>query len=81
MARKRLPKLTCDADEEFLNQVRDVVVWLQCGPERGMTIQSFMTSAVKDKIAKVKKKYRDLLVDGKIPSRNDVEPQRGRRIS
>ena len=77
-ARKK-KKLPCDLDPEFLEEIKDAVVFLQRGPEPMTSIRSFVEDACRSKLKSVKRKHAELLMehDGSIPPRSSA-PRVGR---
>jgi len=75
-------KLGVDLGAEFIEEIKDAVVFLQCGPEPQTSIRSFVEDALRIRIKTVKVHYTKLLPkSGEIPSRNHVRPREGRRMS
>ena len=75
--KRQKKKLPCDLDVEFLDQIKDAVVFLQRGPEPTASIRSFVEDACRRQLKAVKRKHRDLLTDGEIPNR-PAAPRQGR---
>lgn len=80
--RRRKKKLPCDLDVDFLEEVKDGVVFLQTGPAPNTSIRSFVEDALRAALKAVKRKHRNLLPkNGEIPSRKSVRPRPGRPMS
>lgn len=73
-ARKR-KKIPCDVDADFLEEIKDAVVFLQRGAAPQTSIRSFVEDACREKLKRIVRKH------GEIPSRNDVAPRQGRPMS
>lgn len=74
-------KLSCDTDEAFLEEIKDAVIFLQCGPEPQTSIRSFIEEACRAKLKAIKRKHKSLLPEGgEIPKRKNLRPRQGRRI-
>lgn len=68
-------KLPCDLPVEFLERIKDAVVFLQQGREPNTSIRSFVEDACRRQIEFVAKKYAK---GGEIPSRGVARPRQGR---
>lgn len=73
-AAKKKKKLPVDLDEEFIERIKDAVVYLQRGPEPQASIRSFVQEACTVKLKSIKKKH------GPIPKR-EAAPRQGRPMS
>ena len=78
--KKKKKKLPCDLDEDFLDEIKDAVVFLQRGPEPTASIRSFVEDACRARLKAVKKKHRALLKNGEIPNR-PAAPRQGRPMT
>ncbi len=75
-------KLPCDLDADFLDRVKDAVVFLQRGPEPQTSIRSFVEDALIARLEMIRTKHAKLLKKSKgvIPQRNTA-PRVGRPMS
>lgn len=80
VAKKKKKKLPCDLDAEFLEEIKNAVVFLQRGPEPQASIRSFVEDACRMKLKSVRRKHKDLLIDGNIPQRQ-TKPRVGRPMN
>ncbi len=79
-AKKKKKKLPCDLDADFLEEIKNAVVFLQRGPEPQASIRSFVEGACRMKLKAVRRKHKALLTDGTIPQRQ-TKPRVGRPMN
>lgn len=81
---KKKKKLPCDLDADFLEEVKDAVVFMQRGPEPQTSIRSFVQDALVGHMELIRSKHAALLTKtkGKIPSRpKNASPRVGRPMN